>query len=73
MENIYIIYKLNFNLMENRISSAIRKESIGYIKNKIQAKETVEKLMKKRINTYKGWDDKTYPIFELEEHKPYKK
>ena len=65
---IFVIIRKDFDILENH--NPIIETICGYVKNEIKAQSIVDSLNKQ--STYKGWDNKMYPIFRYVKVEEYK-
>jgi hypothetical protein len=65
-ESVYMITKIDFDELENRISTALYSKILGYKVTEQEAEEYVREH-KTKYDTYRGWDENIYPKYNISE------
>lgn len=60
--SVFLVMKVTFDGMENRLSAAIASEVVGYLGTMADAESFVAR---QKAGTFEGWDHEKYPKFEI--------
>lgn len=70
MDEIIILYRIDFDIMENALGNAITKKELGVFgpRSPLTAKGNCSNYISslEPVNMYLGWDGEIYPKFVME-------